>query len=97
MNIKPLGKRVLVKRDTSEDNRPSGIILTSKEKSLFGTIVEVSEELSGSSSKFGFDLDPTLKVGDRVLLPLGGSTEIKINNEKLELFPIENIYGKVNE
>ena len=91
MNIKPIGKRVLIQRDNVSGKTAGGIYVPNQEPSVLGTVLEVSEEIS--EGKFGFTLGH-LKEGDRVLLPKGGGVPINIKKDyQVEMFPIENIYA----
>ncbi|CDZ24026.1 hypothetical protein CCDG5_0907 [[Clostridium] cellulosi] len=80
MKIKPLGARVLLKQEESEETTKSGIVLPSsaKEKPNWGTVVEVGP----GETKDGHEIKVTVKKGDRVIYSKYSGTEVKIDNEK---------------
>ena len=75
--IKPLGDRVAIKRAIAEEKTMGGLILTSsaKEAPQIAEVVAV-----GPGTK---DEPMELKVGDKVLFPKYGGTEVKYNGEEL--------------
>ena len=65
MNLKPLGDRVIVKRDEAESATSAGLLIasTSKEKPQTGIVVAVGE---GKLDKDGKLVPVPVKAGDRV-------------------------------
>ena len=82
MKLKPLGDRVLVKREDAEEKTSGGIIIpdTSKEKPSKGSVVAVGD---GARDEKGNIIPMSLKVGDKVFFTKWGGTEIKVDNEEL--------------
>ena len=82
MNLKPLGDRVIVKRDEAETTTASGLILasTNKEKPQSGVVLAVGEG----------KLD---KEGDRVLYGKFGGTEVNIEGEDVLIMRADDLYG----
>ena len=92
MTLKPLGDRVIVKRDEVEDKTASGLYLSreSKEKPQTGVVVAVGE---GKRDKDGALIPMTVKVGDKVLYGKFGGTEVTVDEEELLIVRAEDIYG----
>ena len=92
MTLKPLGDRVIVKRDEVEDKTASGLYLSreSKEKPQTGVVVAVGE---GKRDKDGALIPMPVKVGDQVLYGKFGGTEVTVDEEELLIVRAEDIYG----
>ena len=76
IGIKPLGDRVAIKRVEAEEKTMGGLILTSSAKEA----PQVAEVVAaGPGTK---DEAMELKVGDKVLFPKYGGTEVKYNCEE---------------
>ena len=92
MTLKPLGDRVIVKRDEVEDKTASGLYLSreSKEKPQTGVVVAVGE---GKRDKDGAVIPMPVKVGDKVLYGKFGGTEVTVDEEELLIVRAEDIYG----
>ena len=92
MTLKPLGDRVIVKRDEVEDKTASGLYLSrdSKEKPQTGVVVAVGE---GKRDKDGALIPMPVKVGDKVLYGKFGGTEVTVDEEELLIVRAEDIYG----
>lgn len=82
MKLKPLGDRVLVRREDAEEKTARGIIIpdTSKEKPSKGSVVAVGE---GARDDKGNIIPMNLKVGDKVFFTKWGGTELKVDDEEL--------------
>ena len=91
MTLKPLGDRVIVKRDEVEDKTASGLYLSreSKEKPQTGVVVAVGE---GKRDKDGALIPMPVKVGDKVLYGKFGGTEVTVDEEELLIVRAEDIY-----
>lgn len=76
-NVKPLGDKVLVKPNTSEEKTAGGIVLpdSAKERPQEGTVVSVG---SGRVLDNGQKVEIGVKAGDVVIYSKYGGTEIKI-------------------
>lgn len=82
MKLKPLGDRVLIKREDAEEKTSGGIIIpdTSKEKPSKGSVVAIGD---GARDEKGNLIPMNLKVGDKVFFTKWGGTEIKVDDEEL--------------
>lgn len=82
MKLRPLGDRVLVRREDAEEKTAGGIIIpdTSKEKPSKGSVVAVGE---GARDDKGNLIPMNLKVGDKVFFTKWGGTELKVDDEEL--------------
>jgi len=80
-DIRPLGDRVVVKQEPSEEKTQSGILLpeTAKEKPQVGTIIAVGP---GRVLDNGQRIALEVTIGDRVIYSKYGGTEVKIDNEE---------------
>ncbi|KAL3777723.1 hypothetical protein ACHAW5_008952 [Stephanodiscus triporus] len=90
----PLGDRVLVRRSIKETMTSGGILLPSDnvKESNEGIVVSVGP---GARDDTTGNMRPLcLKVGDSVLLPKYGGTEVEVGDEKMSLYREEDILGK---
>ena len=80
-DIRPLGDRVVVKQEPSEEKTQSGILLpeTAKEKPQVGTIIAVGP---GRVLDNGQRVALEVTIGDKVIYSKYGGTEVKIDNEE---------------
>jgi len=80
-SIKPLQDRIIVKRFESEEKTASGIIIpdSAKEKPFEGEIIAVGD---GKVFDNGTKVEPTVKVGDKVLFAKYAGTEVKFEGEE---------------
>jgi chaperonin GroES len=93
MKFRPLGDKILVKRDEAATKTESGIFLpeSSKEKPKQGKIVALGD---GHRSKDNGKVTPfTVKKGDKVLISKYGGTEVKIDEVKYTLVREDDILG----
>ncbi|MDE5545303.1 MAG: co-chaperone GroES [Malacoplasma sp.] len=90
MEFKPLGKRVLLKREEKETKTKTGILLTgssANEKPSCGVIKAVSKELDS----------PELTVGTKVYFKEYKANEIKLDGQELLVVEIVDILGIIKE
>lgn len=87
MNIKPLGKRVLVELVKTENRSKSGLILTEEIVQIdnYGKISEKSDEVDN------------LKIGDFIIFDKEKSLEVRNSSEVKYIVNIEDIYAKVGD
>lgn len=87
MNIKPLGKRVLVELVKTENRSKSGLILTEEIVQIdnYGKISEKSDEVDN------------LKIGDFIIFDKEKSLEVRNSSEVKYIVDIEDIYAKVGD
>ena len=83
MKIRPLGDRVLVAPVEEKEVSKGGIIIpdTAKEKPMQGKVVAIGKKVDDDGKEVAFDV----KVGDMVLLPKYGGTEVKIDDKTYQL------------
>lgn len=81
MKIRPLGDRILVKREEPSETVKGGIIIpdTAKEKPQEGKIIAVGK---GRLDDDGKHIPMEVKKGDRILMGKYAGTEVKINGEE---------------
>ena len=95
MNLKPLGDRVIVKRDEAETKTASGLYIASsaQEKPQTGIVLAVGE---GKRDKDGNLIPVPVKEGDRVLYGKFGGTEVNIEGEDVLIMRADDLYGAVS-
>ena len=91
MKIRPLGDRVLVEPIEEKEQTVGGIIIpdSAKEKPMQGKVIAVGKKTDKDGKEIAFDV----KVGDTVLLPKYGGTEVKLGDKKLQLVREEDLLG----
>lgn len=91
MKIRPLGDRVLVEPIEEKEQTVGGIIIpdAAKEKPMQGKVIAVGKKTDKDGKELAFDV----KVGDTVLLPKYGGTEVKLDDKKLQLVREEDLLG----
>lgn len=79
--LRPLGKRVIIKRLEAEEKTASGIVLPTqaKEKPQLAEVLAVSSEVS------------EVKVGDTVVFKKYVGTEIKVEGEEVTICELADI------
>jgi chaperonin GroES len=94
IKIQPLGDRVVVEREESEERTAGGIVLpdSAQDKPSRGKVVAIGDGRlldDGSRSKF------QVKVGDKVLFTSYAPEAIKLNDEELLLMREEDILAVI--
>ncbi len=81
MKYRPLGDRLLVKPNPSEEKTKSGIVLpdSAKEKPQEGKVLAVGK---GAKDEKGSIIPMEVKVGDVVLYSKYSGTEVKIDGQE---------------
>ncbi len=95
MKFRPLGDKILVKREEAASKTESGIFLpeSSKEKPKQGKIVALGD---GHRSKDNGKLTPfTVKKGDTVIFTSYAGTELKMDGETLLIMTEEDVLGVI--
>ena len=85
MNIRPLGERVLVKSEKTEEKTASGIFIpqTSQEKTQFAVVVA-----AGSDVK-------TVKVGDKILHDKYVGTAVKVDGDDCLILEVKDVLAVI--
>ncbi len=86
MNIKPLGKRVVIKKVEIEEKTQSGIVLPNSAKEQ----PQIAEVLA-----VGTEVEDTVKVGDKVIFSKYSGTEVKMDGEESTIIDFKNILAVV--
>ncbi|MBN2161796.1 MAG: co-chaperone GroES [Pontiellaceae bacterium] len=94
MKIKPLGERVLVEPVKEEEAVKGGIIIpdSAKEKPQEGKVVAVG---TGKIDENGKKVPFNVKVGDIVLMPKYGGTEVKVDGKEYQIMREDDILAIV--
>jgi chaperonin GroES len=81
MKIRPLGDRILVKREEPSETVRGGIIIpdSAKEKPQEGKVVAVGK---GRLDENGKVIPMEVKKGDRILMGKYSGTEVKLNGDE---------------
>merc|ERR1712198_312143 len=89
----PLFDRVLVQKFAAETQTKGGLFIPEKSqgKVLQATVVAVGP---GSRAENGNLIPPSVKVGDKVLLPEYGGTKVTMEDQEMFLFRDGDILGK---
>ncbi|TFK79633.1 hsp10-like protein [Polyporus arcularius HHB13444] len=96
-SVIPLFDRVLVQRFKPETKTATGIFLPSSATSQplpEATVIAVGP---GAPDKDGKVVPPSVKAGDRVLLPGWGGSPIKLGDEEYYLYRDQEILAKIQE
>jgi chaperonin GroES len=92
--IRPLGARVLVEPVDPKEQNKGGIIIpdNAKEKPQEGLVIAIGTKVDDDGKPVAFDV----KVGDRVLMPKYGGTEVKIDNKEYQLVREDDLLGVIS-
>ena len=95
MKIRPLGARVLVEPIEEKEQMKGGIIIpdSAKEKPTEGKVIAVGIKRDDDGKEVSFDV----KVGDTVLMPKYGGTEIKIDDKNYQIVREEDLLGVIGK
>jgi chaperonin GroES len=97
LKVKPLGDKVLVKRDEAGDKTESGIYLpeSAKEKPKVGTIQAVGT--GALNTETGARIPLAVKKGDKVLFSSYAGTEVKLDKDTLLIMSESDILAVIDE
>ena len=89
--IRPLGERVLIEPIEAKEQLKGGIYIpdTAKEKPMEGKVIALGIKRDEDGKEIKFDV----KVGDIVLLPKYGGTEVKIDGKEYQLVREDDLLG----
>jgi chaperonin GroES len=93
MGLKPLGDRVLIRVEETENALPSGLVIpdTAKEKPQEGKVLAVGPGAYHEGQRIPLDV----KEGDRVIFSKYGGTEVKVGGEDLMILNERDILAIV--
>lgn len=94
MNLKPLGDRIVVKRQEAGEKTKGGIILpdAAKEKPQMGTVIAVGD---GKILKDGKRQELQVKPKDTILFSSYAGDEFKLDGDKVLLMREEDVLAVV--
>lgn len=95
--IRPLGDRVIVKRDEEAEQKSAGGIIipdTAKEKPQRGTVIAVG---NGALNEKGDRIPMEVKVGDQVLFSKYAGNEVKIDSDEYLIIKENEILGIITK
>ena len=94
LKLQPLGERVVIQREASEEKTAGGIVLpdTAKDKPARGTIVSVGD---GKLLDSGRRNPLQVKVGDRVIFSSYAGETFKVDDEDLLLMREDDILAVI--
>lgn len=97
MKVRPLGDKILVKRDDKVEKTESGLYLpeSAKDTPKTGTVQSIGQ---GRLNKDTGEYSPfTVRKGDRVLFSSYAGTEVKINDTELLIMSEEEILAVIED
>ena len=93
--IKPIGDRVVVKRQEADSTTASGIVLPNNpDQPTTGKVIYVGD---GSRNKDGTTNPMQVQKGDTVVFNKFAGTEIKIKDEELLVMREDDVIGIIQE
>lgn len=94
VNLQPLGDRLVVQRDESEDVTSGGILLpdSARDKPARGIVLSVGE---GKMLKDGTRGPLQVKEGDRILFTTYGPEELKVGDQELLLMREDDVLAVI--
>ena len=95
MNVRPLGDKIIVKREEAAEMTESGIYLpeSAKDKPKQGTVIALG---SGNLNRETGEYIPfTVKKGDTVIFSSYSGTEVKIDDSDYLIMTEDDILGVV--
>lgn len=96
MKVRPLGDKIIVKRDEAESVTDSGIYLpeSAKDKPKQGKVIALGN--GNLNKETGERMPFTVKKGDEVIFSSYSGTEIKIDGEDLLIMTEDDILGIID-
>ena len=95
VKLQPLGDRIVVERDVTDEKTIGGIYLpeAAKDKPSRGTVVSAGD---GKLLADGSRSDLQVKPGDRVLFTTYGPNEIKLGDDEILLMREEDVLAIID-
>lgn len=95
MKVRPLGDKILVRRDEAAKRTDSGIYLpeSAKDKPKQGKVVAIGD--GNLNRETGARVPFTVKKGDSVIFTSYSGTEVKIDGEHFLIMTEEDILGVI--
>ncbi|CAG0980087.1 10 kDa chaperonin [Phycisphaerales bacterium] len=95
-SIRPLGDKILVKRDEAQTKTESGIFLpeTGKERPKTGTVAAVG---TGSlNTDTGERIPLSVKKGDKIIFSSYAGTEVKLDGQELLIMGEDDVLAVID-
>lgn len=95
MKVRPLGDKILVKRDEAATKTDSGIFLpeSAKDKPKRGKVIAVGDGILNKDN--GQRIPFSVKKGDSVIFSSYSGTEVKIDGDAFLIMTEEDILGVI--
>lgn len=95
VKLQPLGDRLVVQRDESEETTAGGLVLpdTAKDKPARGIVLSVGD---GRMLKDGSRADMQVKEGDRILFTSYGPEELTVGDQELLLMREDDVLAIID-
>lgn len=96
MKVRPLGDKIIVKRNEAESQTNSGIYLpeSAKDKPKQGTVIALGD--GNLNKETGKRLPFTVKEGDDIIFSSYSGTEVKIDGEDYLIMTEEDVLGIID-
>ncbi len=96
MKVRPLGDKLLVKRDEAQTKTDSGIFLpeSAKDKPKQGKVVALGSGILNKDT--GKYMPFSVKKGDTVIFTTYSGTEVKIDGETFLIMTEEDVLGVID-
>jgi chaperonin GroES len=95
-SVRPLGDKIIVRRDEAQTKTDSGIFLpeTGKERPKTGTVEAVG---TGSvNTETGARVPLTIKKGDRIIFTSYAGTELKLDGDELLIMGEDDVLAIID-
>ena len=96
LTVRPLGDKILVRRDEAQTKTDTGIFLpeTGKEKPKTGVVEAVGDGALNTDT--GERIPLTVKKGNRVIFSSYAGTEVKLNDQELLIMSEDDILAVID-
>ncbi len=95
-SVRPLGDKILVRRDEAASKTETGIFLpeSSKDKPKTGVVEAVGTGALNTDT--GERIPLTIKKGDRIIFTSYSGTEVKLNDQELLIMSEEDVLAIID-